>query len=57
MVNLIVTGKAMSNVFNDTIELGTGRDITRLKGLSGRSDIGFLSLFEHYKSCQVCTSK
>ncbi|XP_030846284.1 probable ubiquitin carboxyl-terminal hydrolase MINDY-4 isoform X1 [Strongylocentrotus purpuratus] len=55
MVNLIVTGKAMSNVFNDTIELGSGRDITRLKGLSGRSDIGFLSLFEHYKSCQVGT--
>nr|XP_054767713.1 probable ubiquitin carboxyl-terminal hydrolase MINDY-4 [Lytechinus pictus] len=55
MVNLIVTGKAMSNVFNDTVELGSGKDVTRLKGLSGRSDIGFLSLFEHYKSCQVGT--
>lgn len=55
MVNLILTGKAVSNVFNDVVELGSGKDITRLKGLSGRSDIGLMSLYEHYKSCQVGT--
>ncbi|XP_071505991.1 probable ubiquitin carboxyl-terminal hydrolase MINDY-4 [Diadema antillarum] len=55
MVNLILTGKAVSNVFNDVVELGSGKEMTRLKGLSGRSDIGLLSLFEHYKSCQVGT--
>ena len=55
MVNLYLTGKANSNVFNDKIELdsGTGSDVTILKGVSGRSNIGLLSLFEHYKSCQV----
>nr|XP_022286983.1 probable ubiquitin carboxyl-terminal hydrolase MINDY-4 isoform X1 [Crassostrea virginica] len=57
MVNLYLTGKANSNVFNDKIELdsGTGSDVTILKGVSGRSNIGLLSLFEHYKSCQVGT--
>lgn len=57
MVNLYLTGKANSNVFNDKIELdsGTGSDVTILKGVTGRSNIGLLSLFEHYKSCQVRT--
>lgn len=57
MVNLYLTGKANSNVFNDKIELdsGTGSDVTILKGVTGRSNIGLLSLFEHYKSCQVGT--
>lgn len=57
MVNLYLTGKANSNVFNDKIELdsGTGSDVTILKGVTGRSNIGLLSLFEHYKSCQVLT--
>ncbi|XP_061180433.1 probable ubiquitin carboxyl-terminal hydrolase MINDY-4 [Saccostrea echinata] len=57
MVNLYLTGKATSNVFNDKIELdsGTGSDVTVLKGITGRSNIGLLSLFEHYKSCQVGT--
>ncbi|XP_052708268.1 probable ubiquitin carboxyl-terminal hydrolase MINDY-4 [Crassostrea angulata] len=56
-VNLYLTGKANSNVFNDKIELdsGTGSDVTILKGVTGRSNIGLLSLFEHYKSCQVGT--
>ncbi|KAK2163609.1 hypothetical protein LSH36_76g00070 [Paralvinella palmiformis] len=30
-------------------------DEPTLKGIQCRSDIGFLSLFEHYKSCQVGT--
>lgn len=57
LVNLLLTGKAVSNVFNDQMELesGDGSPPLILKGITGRSDIGLLSLFEHYKSCQVGT--
>ncbi|XP_071102067.1 probable ubiquitin carboxyl-terminal hydrolase MINDY-4 [Haliotis cracherodii] len=56
MVNLLLTGRAVANVFNDVMELDSGNDqVTILKGVHARSDIGFLSLFEHYKSCQVGT--
>ncbi|KAK3108657.1 hypothetical protein FSP39_012699 [Pinctada imbricata] len=57
MVNLLLTGAAVSNVFNDVIELDSGdeQDSTILQGVKGRSAIGLLSLFEHYKSCQVGT--
>ncbi|ESO97147.1 hypothetical protein LOTGIDRAFT_143419, partial [Lottia gigantea] len=55
MVNLLLGGKGVSNVFNDTVELESGGVITVLKGISSRSEIGLLSLFEHYKSCQVGT--
>uniref|UniRef100_A0A674IVD9 Ubiquitin carboxyl-terminal hydrolase MINDY n=1 Tax=Terrapene triunguis TaxID=2587831 RepID=A0A674IVD9_9SAUR len=54
LVNLLLTGKAVSNVFNDVIELDSGNgNITVLKGITNRSDIGLLSLFEHYDVCQV----
>ncbi|XP_078521414.1 putative ubiquitin carboxyl-terminal hydrolase MINDY-4 isoform X2 [Lissotriton helveticus] len=54
LVNLVLTGKAVSNVFNDVVELDSGNgNITLLKGIDLRSDIGFLSLFEHYNVCQV----
>eukprot|EP00070_Physeter_catodon_P022706 XP_023984870.1 probable ubiquitin carboxyl-terminal hydrolase MINDY-4 isoform X2 [Physeter catodon] len=54
LVNLLLTGKAVSNVFNDVVELDSGNgNITLLKGIAARSDIGFLSLFEHYSMCQV----
>ncbi|NXE46625.1 MINY4 hydrolase, partial [Casuarius casuarius] len=54
LVNLLLTGKAVSNVFNNVIELDSGNgNITILKGITGRSDIGLLSLFEHYDVCQV----
>lgn len=49
MVNLLIHGKAFSNVFNDLILL----DKLKLKGPNKRNDIGLLSLFEHYKSCEV----
>ncbi|GCB80564.1 hypothetical protein scyTo_0017229, partial [Scyliorhinus torazame] len=53
LVNLLLTGKAVSNVFNDVVELDSGNgNITILKGVSGRSDIGLLSLFEHYSICK-----
>ncbi|XP_006187795.2 probable ubiquitin carboxyl-terminal hydrolase MINDY-4 isoform X4 [Camelus ferus] len=54
LVNLLLTGKAVSNVFNNVVELDSGDgNITLLKGIATRSDIGFLSLFEHYNVCQV----
>ncbi|NXC26360.1 MINY4 hydrolase, partial [Campylorhamphus procurvoides] len=54
LVNLLLTGKAVSNVFNNVIELNSGNgNITILKGITSRSDIGLLSLFEHYDVCQV----
>ncbi|XP_060104267.1 probable ubiquitin carboxyl-terminal hydrolase MINDY-4 [Heteronotia binoei] len=54
LVNLLLTGKAASNVFNDVIELDSGNgNTTVLKGVSGRSEVGLLSLFEHYDVCQV----
>ena len=49
MVNLLIHGRAVSNVFNDTVYL----DNLELKGVNKRNDIGLLSLFEHYKSCEV----
>ncbi|XP_015261147.1 PREDICTED: protein FAM188B, partial [Gekko japonicus] len=53
LVNLLLTGKAVSNVFNDVIELDSGNgNTTVLKGVSGRSEVGLLSLFEHYDVCQ-----
>lgn len=58
LVNLLLTGRAVSNVFNDIVELDSGDgNITLLRGIEARSDIGFLSLFEHYNVCQVpmCT--
>ncbi|CAB4032743.1 Hypothetical predicted protein, partial [Paramuricea clavata] len=52
MVNLLLTGKAISNTFDDVIELDSGGDTKNiLKGVDKQSDIGLLSLFEHYKSC------
>ena len=55
MVNLLLGGRAVSNVFNDTVTLdgAPGEKSTVLQGVSKRSDVGLLSLFEHYKSCQV----
>ncbi|XP_072269083.1 probable ubiquitin carboxyl-terminal hydrolase MINDY-4 [Pyxicephalus adspersus] len=54
LVNLILGGRAVSNVFNDIMELDSGNgNTTILKGVTSRSEIGFLSLFEHYRVCQV----
>ncbi|XP_054027331.1 probable ubiquitin carboxyl-terminal hydrolase MINDY-4 [Dryobates pubescens] len=54
LVNLLLTGKAVSNVFNDVMYLDSGNgNITMLKGITSRSDIGLLSVFEHYDVCQV----
>ena len=53
MVNLITTGVAASNVFDNQVVLGSNTEQTVLKGVGSRSEVGLLSLFEHYKSCSV----
>lgn len=54
MVNLLLTGKAVSNTFDNVMEIDTGGvEKNIFKGLEKQSEIGLLSLFEHYKSCEV----
>ncbi|KAJ3137418.1 hypothetical protein HK100_000687 [Physocladia obscura] len=53
MVNLILTGKAISNVHDGDIRLGDGEDTKILKGMKKTCQFGFLSLFEHYGSMKV----
>ena len=53
MVNLVTTGVAASNVFDNKVVLGSDKDQTVLKGVEKQSEVGLLSLFEHYKSCSV----
>ena len=53
VVNLMLTGQATSNVFDNNIDLSSGEDQTILKGIHKTCDIGLLSLFEHYQSCRV----
>lgn len=48
LVNLLLTGRAVTNVFDGTKVLGDANDPTafRLKGISERNSIGFLTLLE-----------
>uniref|UniRef100_H2V814 Ubiquitin carboxyl-terminal hydrolase MINDY n=1 Tax=Takifugu rubripes TaxID=31033 RepID=H2V814_TAKRU len=54
LVNLLVCGRAVPNVFDDDIELDSGKgNVTLLKGIKSNCDVGLLSLFEHYNICKV----
>ena len=54
LVNLLLTGHAVSNVFNGDLQLNSGGDSSfLLKGVPSQSEVGLLSLFEHYGSCTV----
>lgn len=53
MVNLLLTGKAVSNVFDGDQTLGDETDAMTLHGISQRSTIGFLTLFEAYEYMKV----
>lgn len=54
LVNLFLCGRAVSNVFDDDMELDSGHgNMTLLKGVKGPRDVGLLSLFEHYNICKV----
>ncbi|XP_032381729.1 probable ubiquitin carboxyl-terminal hydrolase MINDY-4 isoform X1 [Etheostoma spectabile] len=54
LVNLLLCGRAVSNVFDNDMELDSGNsNMTLLKGVKGHCDVGLLSLFEHYDICKV----
>ncbi|KAM6963058.1 LOW QUALITY PROTEIN: putative ubiquitin carboxyl-terminal hydrolase MINDY-4 [Aplochiton taeniatus] len=54
LVHLLLCGRAVSNVFDNDMELDSGNgNLTLLKGIKGCCDIGLLSLFEHYNICKV----
>jgi hypothetical protein len=63
-VNLFLTGKATSNVFDNVKEIGSGTGTGTgsgsgsvvLKGISEQSDIGFLTLYEHFNQLEVWKS-
>ncbi|CAB4059475.1 MINDY3_4 [Lepeophtheirus salmonis] len=50
MVNLLLTGSATSNAFDGSMSISDG---ILLRGITCESELGFLSLFEHYGSCAV----
>jgi len=49
LVNLLLVGKAFSNVFDGTMDVGG----STLKGIPNRSTVGFLTLMEKMGYCQV----
>lgn len=57
MWNLMTQGRAWTNVFDGDKVLsddsGRSRDTTVLHGIPARSQIGLLTLYEHYKSLEV----
>ncbi len=55
MVNLMLSGRAVSNTFDGTTVLdgGEGGGGAVLRGIRRRCDVGLLSLFEHFMSCRV----
>lgn len=54
LVNLLLCGRAVSNVFDNDMELDSGNgNTTLLKGIKCHCEVGLLSLFEHYNICKV----
>ncbi|XP_061681707.1 probable ubiquitin carboxyl-terminal hydrolase MINDY-4 isoform X2 [Syngnathoides biaculeatus] len=54
LVNLLLVGQAVSNVFDGNMELDSGNtSSTLLKGIKAHCNIGLLSLFEHYNVFKV----
>ncbi|XP_061739063.1 probable ubiquitin carboxyl-terminal hydrolase MINDY-4 isoform X2 [Nerophis ophidion] len=54
LVNLLLVGRAVSNVFDGDVELDSGDgDSTLLKGIRGHCNVGLLSSFEHYNIVKV----
>lgn len=49
LVMLLITGQAVSNVFDNDIQI----DSCLLKGVKQQSNVGLLSLFEHLNTCEV----
>jgi len=50
MINLLLHGQAFSNAFDNSVNLGEN---TMLRGITSQSEVGLLSLFEHYDSIKI----
>ncbi|XP_073306899.1 uncharacterized protein [Primulina huaijiensis] len=50
IVNLLLSGRAVANVFNGNIDLGGGMFV---KGISTAVEVGFLTLLESFDFCKV----
>jgi len=51
LINMMITGQAVSNVFNnDQVIAGL-----KLQGIEKQSEVGFMTLLEHLRYCQVGT--
>ncbi|XP_068175577.1 probable ubiquitin carboxyl-terminal hydrolase MINDY-4 isoform X2 [Antennarius striatus] len=56
LVNLLLCGRAVANVFDNDMELDSGKgNMMLLKGIKSQCDVGLLSLFEHYNICKEPT--
>jgi len=56
LVNLFLVGVASSNVFDGDKYIGESKsECVKLRGIHSRSDIGFLTLFEHFEYMEVGT--
>lgn len=49
LINLLLTGKAVSHVWDNEKSISG----LRLQGIAAKSDIGFLTLLEHLRYCEV----
>ena len=49
-MNLLLSGQAVGNVFDGSMDLGGGMC---LKGIAGEVEVGFLTLLEFLNLCQV----
>ncbi|GFS54853.1 probable ubiquitin carboxyl-terminal hydrolase MINDY-4 [Trichonephila clavipes] len=54
IINLILIGKAVPNLFDGDVELNSGgAQTTRFRGIPSQSKIGLLSLYEYQETCTV----
>lgn len=52
MLNLLLTGQAVSQVHDGVVDLGDDSGI-KLRGVSTRPNVGFLTVLERMRYCQV----
>lgn len=49
LINLLITGKAVPHIWDNEMEVSG----LKLQGISCKSNIGFLTLLEHFRYCEV----
>lgn len=53
LVNLCLTGKCVTNIFDGTVTFEDDGDVLNLRGIQEQPEIGFLSALEPLKLCEV----